>query len=41
MVCHVKNAEIFRKAEKEGKIEELDFNNVNYWIYELEENLVK
>lgn len=36
----IENAGIYKRGEKEG-FQEYDFNNANFWIYYLEENLVK
>lgn len=37
---YVKNADIFKKKEKEGVVP-YDLNNSNYWLFHLEENLAK
>ena len=36
----IQNAAIYKRGEKEG-FQEYDFNNANFWIYYLEENLIK
>ncbi len=36
----IQNAGIYKRGEKDG-FQEYDFNNANFWIYYLEENLVK
>ena len=36
----IQNAGIYKRGEKEG-FQEYDFNNANFWIYYLEENLIK
>ncbi len=36
----IENAGIYKRGEKDG-FQEYDFNNANFWIYYLEENLVK
>jgi hypothetical protein len=36
----IENAGIYKRGEKEG-FQEYDFNNANFWIYYLEENLIK